>query len=315
MGAVVAWREWITKYTNGLSLVHSGSGSASVSSSLPLANLGDRRLAKVCRINTVGASVGGGLYDHGTNTVRWITDGLLDKGRAVIIGLLNHNIPQYASSSTPLRIRCYSDTGGTTLIYDSGNISSTLFKQITSAPYGGLFYNHTFCIPPSRLATPVARVEVAVAYGNTPFSTTTLDIGRLFLADGIVVPEGIQGTWRTRIIDPSVVRRSRGQQVYADDLLPYRSLDFGVDITTDQQGFDLDCVNRTDVDGTADAPAWAACKMECGVRGEVLIVPDTALSTYYAKYSAIYGTFANNLEIEHAYGANHRVTGTVLEAR
>lgn len=315
MGAVVAWRDWITKYTNGLGFTHTGSGSASVSSSLPLANLGDRRLAKVCRINTTGSSVGGGLYDHGTNTVRWITDGLLDKGRTVVIALLNHNIPQYASSATPLRIRCYSDTGGTTLIYDSGNISSTLFKQITNAPYGGQFYNHTFCIPPTRLQTPVARVEVAVTYGNTPFTTTTLDMGRLFLADGITVAEGIQGTWKTRIIDQSLMRRSRGQQVYADEVLPIRALDFGVDITSDQQAFDLDCVNRTDVDGTAGPPAWAACKMEAGIHGEVVIIPDTALATYYAKYSAIYGTFASQLEIEHAAGVNHRVTGTLVEAR
>lgn len=316
MGACIAWRDWVCK-SGTISLVHTGSGTPTVSSTLPLTNLADRRLAKVCRITSTGTSVGGGQFSHGVNTIKWTAPASED-GRCVLIGLLNHNIASLASSATPIRIRAWSDIAGTILIYDSGNISSSLFKYTVGASYGSQTPQHVFGIPSSRLGTRAVRVEIDITLGNIPFSFITMDLGRLFIADGINLTEGIEGTWRTRVIDPSVVRRSRSQQVYSDDQLVSRSMDFGVDITSDQQAFDLDPTNRTDLgipSGAEGPPSWAACAVEAGIHGEVVVIPDTALTTCYARYSAIYGTFQSPLEIEHRAASNYHVSGTIIEAR
>lgn len=136
--------------------------------------------------------------------------------------------------------------------------------------------------------------------------------GRLWMGDGILIPEGVDNEWAQTIRDPSEITRSRGQQVYANGKAKYR-----------QTSVRLSPVTRDVMFG--EVPPLAI-SMErniqemlfiAGRTGEVIVIPrigdGSNVENQFVNRTGMYGVFSDEPTIRKLAGDNYSVDLSIEE--
>lgn len=365
-GALIAWRELASNYAAALTMTSTtytrsghvclGAPTVTVDPAFPLSNLLDRRLSKVCRlICTPAQDVGTGgnnnwyykniqinlnfdaiLGPAGNSSVLLNTMGLLDVD-VQYPSVSNYNLDTFCWPGGPIASISMQADGGTG--FGSGVYSHILGTDAgvyntprAAQPFTGYrFPNHDMrCF--SRASVSTLRFTLGAPTATTFIGSTVnpgtayVTIGRAWAGDSIIVPEGSDAFWKFLPIDPSIVRRSRGQQIYTDQYTRLRSLAFSLsnrgDTTSSQfllsSPYNPSSINSNGYNG--DAPSFLALQLEAGISNEVFIKPrlswDQAAQPYFGYSSQLYGTIAPpGVELADQSGGYTKVSGTLIESR
>lgn len=146
------------------------------------------------------------------------------------------------------------------------------------------------------------------------------EAGRLWMGPGFNLVDtnnatGVDAAWSIDVVDPSIVRRSRGQQVYVDEKNRYRVLNFSVSNVPRQLMF-----------GANSAPyanLWRSLQeilMVAGTSREVIAIPrdfvDVGGVRQFVNRTGIYGYLVGpSLKIQHQGGDLYSLGLQVQEAR
>lgn len=263
---------------------------------LPITNLADRRLAKVARRST---STGQMQFDVDTGST--LT-------RVQVVALLNCNFRLITNGTGGL-------SAGATSWLRASNVAmgnTEILNETSWSLIDRFFDGQQFhCIQYLFSDTGLAARYWRTTFTWTQPTGTPGQAGRAWISRALSVPDMDLGVHMT-VVDPSVVRRSRGQQVYVDEKLRYRVLDFSISQLTTAQVYD---------DATMGARSFQELFTTAGIGREVLIIPSTPASVsdfrgqQYMTRRTIYGTLAGPLKIEQQSQGLYRVAGSIIEAR
>lgn len=235
--------------------------------SLPPANLQDRQISKVARLNTTVAANTWWQVDFSTTRV-------ID-----IVALINHNLSQSAT----WRVRLSAASDMSSPVYDSGTVAAWApVGGYGSLPWGVFswgddvqpfelaFYNaSSFAVCPSTVSARYLRVDLT----DTTNSAGYLQAGRLVAGPAWFPSLNMMFGWSIGWIDESTVDRSLGGQVYIDEKPRYRVVRFSMASLAEEealaQGFDF-------------------LQRRKGVAGDVLMIPQPGRSDLFL-HEAIYG--------------------------
>jgi hypothetical protein len=235
--------------------------------SLPPANLQDRQISKVARLNTVVAANTWWQVDFSTTRV-------ID-----IVALIAHNLTQAAT----WRVRLSAASDMSSPVYDSGTVSAwspvggygSLPWGVFSwgddvQPYELAFYNaSSFAVCPATVNARYLRVDLT----DTANSAGYLQAGRLVAGPAWFPSLNMLYGWSVQWVDESTADRSLGGQVYIDEKPRYRVIRFSLASLPEEealaQGFDF-LMRRK------------------GVAGDVLLLPQPGRTDLFL-HEAIYG--------------------------
>jgi hypothetical protein len=354
-GAAFSWREHCAQLGCTLSLsttafVRSGhsvnvTGASAVidaSGLYPLTNLTNRQLMKVARIVCTPAqdTTGGGNSRWYYPTIQLNCSmtslpGTATSPFANTFGLLAMNCVYpslepsigfaqggFGGYYTAVGIDTWSGTAfsGTNFYHKVVGDGSLFDSPRAPMTYNGYtFPNHTVRYADRQA---VGSVRFTIMPGTLNYAgeasnpgTCYISIGRIWVADSLIIPLGIDGGWKWKNSDPSIINVSRGQQTYADEFQRLRSIDWTATALTDQQAYDPAFIQLGNV------PSFTAAQLEAGCKGEFLFqgrlsgVSGVA-GGYFADSGQLYGRISSpGIEVDDETSGNAQAMGNVIESR
>ncbi|HVJ61504.1 MAG TPA: hypothetical protein VM555_02190 [Tahibacter sp.] len=266
-------------------LSHVNAGSSVSVSTLPLANLLDRRVAKVARVQRPNAAV------DSTSVFTFPLASFGGDKRISAIAIVGFKLTATNGQDITTRARFTVDVYGTPSLIVHSSPQFGIIGTAGAVPAGA----------PSIVVyvfpTPVTATDKIVLSVTQPFPTSTgteiLDIGRVYAADGVAFSEGVDADWNMTMADSARVMRSRGQQIYAEAVPRYRVGQFR--LPSVPESLAIGTVNQP------NRPNLQLMGLQVGVSGEVLVVPrsDDALALGRL---AIYGRFTRPVQVRHLSG-------------
>lgn len=255
--------------------------SGSWNASLPLVNLQSRQLGRVARSS-----------DATNTSTKFIADLISTERLIRIVSLVNHNL----SLTSQYRIRASSDSGFSTILYDSGVTSvypaihplSTLeWEQINfwdGTPGAEDIKGYT-----TNLCVILPQLVVARYWKVELFDTTNTDgfveIGRFFIGSGytptVNMAIGADIGWQT----PTAVTTTISGAKYFQKRTPYRV----ANLTLPVLSVDEAMANLFEIDRRS------------GIDQEVIYIFDTA-DTYHALRRRYLGTIKTLSPVQYPYG-------------
>lgn len=270
---------------------------------LPLANLRDRRLAKVGRVASGNEIVV--RTDLGAGPTALLP-------RVSLIAMLNMNI-----TTAKMYDNTGAGQGGVLTEVKASNVSMgssdvlNLSQQVFDRGFTHQAKNGLVVLPAplqarywqARFVWDVDAIGVAQA-GRFWLS----DVWR-FIDSGSDV--GVDQGWSISQKDPSVVRRSRGQQVYVDEKMRYRQLEFTISQQVRQGVFGYDTAPYAN-----DWKSLQEVLIQAGQTGEVIICPkEDPNDDQLVNRTSVYGTMVGDARITHTAGELFSASLSVQEAR
>lgn len=264
------------------------SSTTGIVASLPLSNLKDRRIALKARTTNILS---------GFN----INADLLSPKKVRILGLIGANVTKSVDAGINVVVTASNTGFGVApLILDESFFVNDRF------PYG---------INPSLFAIINSGQGVTARYWELTYFWNTVgfnyyEAGRLWVGDGILLPDGVENDWSQTIKDPSTISRSRGQQVYADVKQRYRKLNFS-----------LGSLSKKIVFGDPDVSPmplhFQQMFLTAGVTGEVLVIPrcgnNSVDENQFINRTAAYGVFSEEHTVRKEPGDNYSVNLSIEE--
>lgn len=355
VGSAFSWRENCAQLGCTLSLsttpfIRSGhsvnvTGASVVvdaSGLYPLTNMTDRRLMNVTRLVCVPAqdTTGGG-------NSRWYYPSI--QINASMTSLPGTSTSPFANTFGLLAMNCVYPSiepsvgfaqGGFGGYYAAVGIetwSGTAFSgtnfyskvvgngTLFDSPRAGMTYNgYTFPNHSVRYSDRQAVGSVRFTIGPNQANyageasnpgTCYITIGRIWVADSLIIPLGIDGGWKWKNSDPSIINSSRGQQTYADEFNRLRSIDWTATALTDQQAYDPAFIQL------GNAPSFTAAQLEAGCKGEFLFqgrlsVVSGAFGGYFGDAGQLYGRCSSpGIEVDDSTGGFAQAMGNIIESR
>lgn len=276
MSAILCYRNLIDAANTAL-FVPAGSLTG-----YPVDNLKTRQLARVLRLSTVG-----------TPTI-----------------VVDFGAPRLFDAAALLGVNASARGTTDVLIEQSSNGSTWTGLTATTATDLGA---------PDLPRTIIARVRASGSKVTTRYLRITpnwsaldayREIGRLYVADSVTIPQGCDAGWQLGVRDYGVLDRSAGLQYYADRrvrarvlTMPMTSIDTSIAF-----GFNDGATSSSAVPSLDDLINYA------GTTGDILVAP-RADSPLWLRRTAIYGHLAAEPAIRHVAGPNYECTLTVEEER
>ena len=285
-GAYILYNDVLSAANAVPLLSHTSTGTSTEVPTLPLPNLLDRRVAKIARITRANAN---------QNATTVLTFPLASYSgeksvRAIAIVGFRLTADSGADLTSSLRFKVEVFSGPSTVVYASGGfgiVGSIVPKGVA------LVALHVF---PTVLTANEKIVLSVTRFAALSGNTESLDIGRVFVSDGLEFPEGVDADWNLVMADSARVLRSSGQQIYAQPLPRYRV-----------GRFKLPPVPEVIAIGSMQQPNSASLQtmgLQVGTTGEVLIAPRTSDAIALSRLS-IYGRFSRPVELRHLGGGNY----------
>lgn len=244
----------------------------------PLANMQARQLSRVSRITNLDTVSGNPLFIPFDAPAPFDANLVMVFGSAptsitLTIGASNHTFPVFYSS-------------------DAAEIDLPRFSWLL--------------IPPAY-RTGIERVTLE--YGMV-FPPAYVEIGRVYVANALIVPDGVDVGWSLDVDDAGTVDASEGRQWYEERGKRTRRLGFAVSLreSTAVFGFAEGATSASDV------PSFQAMQMLAGATGEVVVIPRSGTELLVRRL-AVYGHLERPLEIRNRSGLHFDVSGRVIEER
>ncbi len=226
-------------------------------STLPVNNLKDRRLYKLAR--STDATNASTKFDVDIGSDTYIK----------VFALVKHNF----SFDATARLRGYTDSGYTTLAYDSGAASvwpvtdslalewedTNFWFGIPSVEQINMFQGITLWVVPNTLAR-YWRVEIFDSTNTDGY----VDIGRLFISKDFSPSVNASYGLNFGVIDKSEIEESLGGVEHYDNKAKVRTVDFSLESLNDDEAF----------------ARWFRMMLGQGNTGEVLFIYDYEDSEY-----------------------------------
>lgn len=192
---IIGWRNHVTS-TSTLVVTHTGAGSSSVVSTLPLANLLTPQLSEACRISWTG---GGRTILRHTPPGTGPLPILPIKGMVWVAGFRTSStaLPQVAY----YRIRLYN---GLSVVADSGDQGQVV----------GAWTTHLL-LPYDLTLLGVAPTKVEIELWSSPDASAFFDVGYLFIGDVWTPEDQSSDGWQHVPFDNSQVDETPTGQFYA----------------------------------------------------------------------------------------------------
>jgi hypothetical protein len=280
MSAIICYRNLVDAPGVALSLT-----SGAPLSGYPLDHLLTRQLARSTRLQKIG-----------NPTI------IVDLGAALrldIIGLIGIN----ASTRT---------TADVVVEYSSNGLSWNAATAVCPLDLGAPDLPRSLLVRvrPAGLLTKLTTRYLRITPNWTAVEGYR-EIGRLYIADSLEVPQGCDRGWTLGSRDYGVLDRSAGLQYYADRRTRGRVL------TMPMTGIDpAIAFGFTDGAGSGpNAPSLDDLINYAGATGDVIVAP-RADSPLWLRRTGVYGHLSDDsLRIEHQAGPNYACTLTVEEER
>lgn len=278
MSAIICYRNLIDLPGVSLSLT-----AGAPVSGFPLSNLQTRQLARSTRLPQIGSPA--------------IVVDLGSAQRLDIVGLIGIN----ATARSAVDV---------TVEYSSNGTSWSTATAVSPTDLGAPDLPRSLLVRPTgslgKLTTRYLRIRP-----NWSAVEGYREIGRLYIADSIEVPQGCDRGWTLGSRDYGVLDRSAGLQYYADRRTRGRVL------TMPMTGIDT-AIAFGFADGVAsgpNAPSLDDLINYAGATGDVIVAP-RADSPLWLRRTGVYGHLTDDsLRIEHQAGPNYACTLTVEEER
>ena len=182
---------------------------------------------------------------------------------------------------------------GVITYFDSGEISCSLETGVQSI----LFV-------PVDVDTSSAT-KLLVKYRDTGAVTGSyLDVGRVFLANGIKLANGVDFDISMSAVDEARVMRSRGKQLYAESVTRYRRSTCKVTQITEDTAINTSAVPTS--------PSFQTLGLQAGSSGEVIIAPRTG-DELVKRRLTVYGRLTKPPDIRHQGGGYYETELEVEE--
>lgn len=281
MSALIAYRNLVD--LPGVTL--SPSGTTTVNAGYPLDNLQTRQLARTTRLSSFGGYPGIEI-DLGAS---YLVD---------VVALLGINAT--AAGANDLTIE-WSANGST---WNSATAPTPADAGAPDLPRNVIV----------RTRATGGLTKITTRYLRIALRWTTADlyceIGRLYIADAIDVPEGCDADWELASRDYGELDRSAGLQYYADRRTRGRvlNMNLGAVPTNIAYGF---------ADGASTAgnvPSLDDFMNYSGNTGDVIVIPRSS-SPLWIRRTGIYGHVEGEARLRHAAGPYYAMSLTVAEER
>lgn len=284
MTAVISYRNWADLATL--------SSNFGVQADYPLDNLKKRQLAVDWRSTSVGTGV-------------QITADLGVNRMVRLVGLFGVPTepmdPTPSAPPSPVNFTVARSDNGSTWTTVS-TVSVLDFMWPGAGPHGLHFI-------PGGLVHRYWRITTSF----NPLPPLTVRAGRLWIADALEIPGGVDAGWTLGLEDTGRVDESAGLQAYEDRRARRRRL-----------RLDLKVKDAASVFGFAegatialDVPSLQAAQLALGGTGEVVVLPRTATAgsglRLWPRRLGVYGRLARPIEIRHTEGPYYSATLDVLE--
>jgi len=281
MSAIICYRNLLDAPGASLSLP-----SGAPLPGYPLDNLRARQLARSTRLPTLGSPAI--VVDLGAAATVDVVALLGINATAVGAGDVT---VQYSSNGTSW------STASAVSPVDSGapDLPRSVLVRVRPGGGGGM-----------KLTTRYLRITPA--WASPP---SYREIGRLYIADSIEVPQGCDRGWTLGSRDYGVLDRSAGLQYYADRRTRGRVL------TMPMSGINTSIAFGFSESSTSGGPAPSLDDLinYAGSTGDVIVAP-RADSPLWLRRTGVYGHLTDDsLRIEHQAGPNYACTLTVEEER
>lgn len=242
----------------------------------PLANIKQRQLASVSRITNL---------DVGSGNPLWIPFAPLAPVTANLV-VVYGNIPLGVGVEGTL---------------DSGSVVtfSTDYSDIGLPPIS------FFLIPASYGDV----VKVTLEYGLV-FPPDYIELARVYVANALVVPQGVDATWSLGADDAGSLEASFGRQWYEAAGIRTRRLSVSLAAISTEIAFGY----AEGAGSASDVPSIQAMQIQAGTTGEVIVIP-RAGSGLWIRRAAVYGHFERMPAIRHRDGPLYSTDFTVIEER
>lgn len=152
-------------------------------------------------------------------------------------------------------------------------------------------------------------------YYRLTFMWTTQDafaqIGRLWVGNGLLLPDGCDSGWSISPIDPGRLDLSYGGQAYADRRVIGRRLRMSFGTLTSDLAYGF---GDTQTGAAGNNPCFQELQIVCGTTGELIMLPRLSTS-HWIRRAGVYGHLADEFEIRHVAGPNYAVDLTMNEER
>lgn len=254
---------------------------ATVISGFPLANVQTRQLSATTRLSAAGEPPNIVVDFGATRTFR-------------LISIMGYSANLARDN---LVVSCRSGTSGA---WSTVTPALTIAVLDRTAPV-------LHCLMPGQISARQVNLQFGALDSGYPTSVT---IGRLWLGDAIVLPNGVDGGWSIGFNDSGKLDVSAGLQAYESRRPRPRTLRMSIT--------GMDCATAfgfTEETGVAtNAPYMQDMQMAIGTTGELIVIPRMGIGPWVARLG-IYGHLAQTFDIQHQAGPNYSAELTVVEER
>jgi hypothetical protein len=269
-GAYFIWKDILQGATG--SYTHVGAGSSSVVSTLPQANMLDRRLAKVCRMSYAGLNSTSEMR-HTFNLAAPPPEDIVS-GQLSAVVICGWRILEYPGAAMQFRVR----DSVLSPSFDSGWITDSWLGATSSLL-------SLYVLPSTTAPSQIIVSFRPHTAGGVP-GTGTLDIGRAFAGRSINMPKGVDAQFSVATTDAGRSMRSRGQQMYSERLPRVRTLSCKLSQMTAAQCF-------------GSPFTFMQMAKDAGTSDDVVIVPRSS-GAGDVQQLAIYGRLTKSPVLQHA---------------
>lgn len=284
MSAVIAYRNWFDGVGSipAWTFNYAGLGypdQLQAVAGFPAENLRKRQLSEVARFELTAAPVSGPC------AVEFVASG--GGFPVALIGVVGANLPDSI---------LYKPSG-------SGFVSAEMLTG----------YSPSLAIPSQCFAlVPVGTTveKVRLLWNDPP--TEYYELARVFIADAIVLPNGVNAAWSLGFDDSGDLAESAGSQWYSNEKLKTRRLSISLFPLTPEVSFGVDD-GGVAIPSLTPVPSMLDLQMYAGTTGEVIVLPRS--TGEWAYRAGIYGHIERPFEIQHVAGPNFRANLAVIEER
>lgn len=137
-----------------------------------------------------------------------------------------------------------------------------------------------------------------------------VDIGRLWMGDSIILPNGVDGNWSVGFIDSGTLDSSKGKQVRESLGVRLRAVRVSLSGVETPESFGF-------IEGDSFAgnvSSLQGLQLDAGCTGEVIMIPRELPRIWTARLG-VYGHISQPWEIQHLDGPKFHAEFTVVEER
>lgn len=161
-------------------------------------------------------------------------------------------------------------------------------------------------VPPGTL------VEKVQLYWNTIPDGDYFEQSRVFIADALLLPTGVDSGWSLTVDDPGRLDVSAGRQWYESKLPRTRLLSVSARPLTTEQAFGISAEGTT-IPSFFPVPSVQDLQFHAGATGEVVVIPRT--DGQWAYRAGVYGHLERPPVLRHLAGPNYAADFNVIEER